>query len=177
MAAHTLTAIVRAFGGKTHAARTLLSKCISGILPSCMNIAKATTGQNAAAVAGRADLDPTGKVAQNTIQLVIACFDVIAKEMGEDLITASVKEFVEMYSSPRAVTSLSVDTGASLMELLTLLARRPGAKFKALSMQVSQSSSPLFCSLSSLSLRFSLSLHSFALRSEKTRKMPGEATK
>jgi hypothetical protein len=126
-AAHTLSALTRAFGGKSHSARMLLSKTMSGVLPSCMNIIKGIS-QNPA-------VDQTGKAAQNVIQLLISCFDVISKEMGDDLITSIVKEFIDLYSNPNAMRSLSVDTGASLVELLTLLARRPGSKFKALSLQ------------------------------------------
>ena len=130
-AAHTLSAIVRSFGGKTHSARRLLSNCISGVLPSCVNVIKG--------IAQNPSIDHTGKVAGNMIQLIIASFDVIAKEMGDDLITSTVKEFIELYSNPVAMKTLSVDTGASLMELLTLLARRPGgSKFKALSLQTMQ---------------------------------------
>ena len=129
-AAHTLASLVGTFGGKTHSARVLLCKCISPILPSCMVLVK-VIAQNPGA-------DATGKVAQSIISLLIACFDVIAKEMGEDFITTTVKEFIDLYSNPTAMRSLSVDTGASLIELLTLLARRPGAKFKALSMQTIQ---------------------------------------
>mmetsp|Transcript_14104 Transcript_14104/g.39917 ORF Transcript_14104/g.39917 Transcript_14104/m.39917 type:complete len:650 (-) Transcript_14104:22-1971(-) len=127
-AAHSLTALVRSFGGKTHSARMLLSKAMSPVLPSCMALIKAIA-QNPSST------EHTGKMAQNIINLLIACFDVISKEMGDDFISTTVKEFIEMYSNPYAMKSLSVDTGASLMELLTLLARRPGSKFKVLSMQ------------------------------------------
>ena len=58
-----------------------------------MNIIKGIA-QNPAA-------DQTGKVAQNVIQLLISCFDVISKEMGDDLITSIAKEFIDLYSNQK----------------------------------------------------------------------------
>ena len=125
-AAHSLCALVRSFGGKSHAARVLLCKCVSPVLPACVSLVRQ--------IAQRPS-EHTGKAAQNAINLLVACFDVISKEMPEEFISGTVKDFIAMYSDPAAVKALSVDTGSSLLELLTLLARRPGQKFKQLSVQ------------------------------------------